>query len=304
MNELMQDPGIQAAVLPFIVAFVLVAVIRLGGGADWGARFATLALCAAILVAYWLLEGLPPFPPVASKQKLFYLALLAIALGLILDAGVAGRTAIKSAAAFYPLVAVLWLGQPKIMNSLSVELVLLLLFLWVGAVVSLWLLEYATQTGHLRVNEAAAKGGLNAPTLLMLAAFASAIISFLGAFIGLAQISVAIGASLAAYMVLNYLIFVVTGRSLYFGAMGVVGIGGTWIAGVYVMALFGGKVNTVALAILVVVFIADLFARRLRVGGGVGARVIEPIVYGVVVAIPALVAAVVAYLSYAPQSGY
>ncbi len=304
MTELLQDPAIQAGVLPFAIALVAVVVIRFGGGRTIGARFAPLAVCFAFVAVYAVLEGAPPFPPVASKQKLAYLAAIAIVLGFLLDAFRAETTAVRAVAAFFPLGAVLWLAERQLFGSPSVDFILLLLALWLAAVLSLWLLEFAARTEHLRIDDAAEKGGLDAPTVMMVAAFAGGAVSLFGAFIGLAQLSVAIGAALGAFMLVNYLLYVISGRSLKFGAIGVVGIGGTWFAGVYVMTLFGGNVSKAALAILSLVFIADLFARHVRVGSGLGGRILLPVIYGAIVTLPALVAVGLAYVMRTPDPGY
>jgi hypothetical protein len=296
MSPLLQDPVVATIAAPFVVAFVLTVVIRIGGGGTAGPRFAALAPCVAILVAYWLLEGPPQFPPTDSVQRLGYLAALAIALGIVLEATAAGRTVIKSAAALYPLAALLWLAEPELMASLSVDLLLKLLLLWLEAVFGLWILEYATQTAHLRVNDPEAKGGLDAPTLLMVAALGAAAVAFVGALMGMARFSFGIAAALAGYMLFNYLHYVAGGRSLAFGAMGSIGIGGSFFAGVYVMALSDGEVSLAALGVLFLVFVGDMFGRRVRFGSGRGARLVEPFLYAAVVLVPAFVAAAVAYV--------
>ena len=301
---LLQDPAVATGGLPLVGAFVLAIVIRFGTGPTIGGRFAIFGVALVFLAALWLIEGPPPFPPVASKQKFIYIAGAAIAIGAVLDLAGASRTATKSFAALIPLAAVLWLAEPKLRAGVDVELVLRLLAMWLAGVFGLWFLEYATQTEHLRANEAEAKGGLHAPLLLMVAALAAGAISFLGAFIGMAQVSVAIGAGLGGFMVANYLLFLATGRSLQFGAMGVVGLGATWFAAVYVMALYGGKVDTVALAVLFAVLVADLFARRVRLGRGIGARIVEPVAYGAIVVLPAIIAVGLAYAGYSPGPGY
>ncbi len=304
MTEMLQNPAVQGGVLPFAAAFVLVVVIRFGGGGTIGPRFAILAVCLSFAGAYWLLEGTPPLPPVSAKQKLAYLAAIAIVLGFLLDAYRAETTGVRAVTAFFPLGAVLWLAERKLFASPSVDFILLVLGLWLAAVLSLWLLEFAARTAHLRIDTPAERGPLDAATVLMVAAFAAGVISLFGAFIGLALVSVALGAGLGAFMLINYLHYLVAGRSLKFGAIGVVGLGCSWFAGIYVMALFGGDVSIGALAVLILVFIADLFARHIRVGSGLGGRILQPLLYGAAVALPALAAVGLAYITKTPDAGY
>jgi hypothetical protein len=303
VDDLLQNPAVQVGLLPFAVAFVLVVAIRFGGGARLGPRFAMLGPCVALVAAYWVLEGQPPFPPVGSMQKLPYLIVLAIGAGVALDAAGAGRTTVKGVAALFTAATVLWLAQRKLLAGPDIAFILRLLVLWVAGVVTLWLLEHAAQTATLRGENAEAKGGLNAPALLMVAAFATAAVSLFGGFSGMALLTVAIGAALGAFVLVGYLLFVFSGRTLAFGAMGVIGLGGAWISGIYVAALFGGDVDKVALAVLAAVFVADLFARRVRLGDGAGARITEPLLYGIIIILPAAVAAGLAFASYNSDPG-
>ena len=303
MDDLLQDPTVQVGLLPFAVAFVLVVAVRFGGGGWVGPRFAVLGPCIALLAAYWVLEGLPPLPPVGSMQKLPYLFVLAVVAGFALDAAGAGRTAVRGVAVLFVSIAVLWLAQRKLFAGPDISFILRLLVLWVAGVVLLWLLEFAAHTSTLRGESAAAKGGLHAPALLMVTAFATAAVAFFGAFSGMALLTVAIGAALGAFVLVAYLLFVASGRTMAFGAMGVIGLGGAWISGIYVAALYGGNVDKVALAVLAAIFVADLFARRVRLGAGVGARIVEPLLYGAIIILPAVVAAGLAFASYDTSPG-
>ena len=268
-----------------------------------------LGPCAAFLAAYWLMEGPPPFPPVGSMQKLPYLIALAVVAGVALDAAGAGRTAVKAMAALLPTVAILWLAERTLLAGPDVFFVLRLLVLWLAGVIVLWLLENAARTPATRGDHAVAgaateaKGGLHAAALLMVAVFATAAVSFFGAFSGMALLIIPIGAGLGAFVLVAYLLFVASGRTMAFGAIGVIGLGGTWLSGIYVAALYGGNVDKVALAMLAAIFVADLFARRVRLGAGIGARIFEPLLYGVIIILPAVAAAGLAFASYDTSPG-
>ena len=304
MDDLLQNPAVQVGLLPFAVALVLVIVIRFGGGARLGSRFAALGPCIALLTAYWILEGQPPFPPVGSMQKLPYLVVLAVIVGVVLDAAGAGRTAVRGTAVLFVTVAILWIAQRKLLAGPDVAFILRVLVLWIAGVVVLWLLEHAAQTATLRGENAEAKGGLHASALLMVAAFATAAVCFFGGFSGMALVTAPLGAALGAFVLVAYLLFVAGGRTMAFGAMGVIGLGGAWMSGIYVAALFGGDVDKAALAVVAAIIIADLFARRIRLGDGVGARIAEPLLYGAIIILPALAAGGLAFVGYNTNQAY
>jgi len=84
-SSLIQNPVFQTVVAPFTVALILAAVLRLVGGSGCGAAIMGIAIAVGFLVGYGLFEGVPSFPPLASKQKVFYLAALGGLVGLALD---------------------------------------------------------------------------------------------------------------------------------------------------------------------------------------------------------------------------
>jgi len=304
MEGLLQDPAVQGGVLPFIFGLVFVFAFRGLGGAPGGRRWAILGAALAFLPAYLILEGVAPFPPVASKQKLMYLAIVAIALGFVLEIGVAGRVAVRVLAALYAAGALAWLAANTLSRGPSTMDWIELAVLWVAGTLVLWFLDQAARPDGGDRDDESTRGGVHAPSLLLVAALAGGAVSLLGAFIGFAQLSIAIGAIFGAFMLVNYVGYVRTGQTLGFGPIGVLGAGGAWLAGVYIAALFGGDVDPWALGCLALIFPADQIARRLSVGPSVGGRAMEPLIYGVIVAIPAIAAVIVAAQNMPAQSGY
>ena len=69
----------RTAIIPFAVAFLASLFIRVGGG-KIGQRIAALGLGIGFFVAYWLIDGIPSFPPPATKHKVFYVAAICLAL--------------------------------------------------------------------------------------------------------------------------------------------------------------------------------------------------------------------------------
>ena len=301
MEGFWQSPEVQGGVIPFAIALVLALAIRLGAGRTWGPRLAVLGAALGFLAAYWLLESVT-WPAVSSKQKVFWLAALAVVLGVLLELGGGRRGTTLVAGHIFPLVALLWLAWRQIERGPSSDLLIILVVLYVASLVVLWMLVSAMASHD---HEARYGGGhINAAALLLLGGFAAGAISLFGAEIGMAQLSVAIGAVLGGVLLPSYLMYLSRGEALKFGPIGIIGVGGAWLTCVYVMVLFGSSVSFIALAVLLLTFLLTIVARRIRVGESAAARLLEPLLFGAIVAIPAVAAVVYVVLTAEPETGY
>lgn len=81
-----------------------------------------------------------------------------------------------------------------------------------------------------------------------------------------------------------------------FGATGAFGAAGVLIILADVMALFAGQVNRWAFLLVVLVFAADLVVRRIALEAR-WARWLNPVLYGALVALPAVAAVMVAIVT-------
>ena len=77
------SPFVAAVVLPFGVALVLFAGGRFAPPLRQSASWAALCAAAGFLAGYVALEGWPPLVPIASKQKIFAIALLSAAIASV-----------------------------------------------------------------------------------------------------------------------------------------------------------------------------------------------------------------------------
>ncbi len=115
----MDDPVVQAIGVPLTIALVAVA-----SAAVLPARGRSLvlgfSLCAAPLVAWCLLEGVPQFPPVQGKHKAVYLAGAAGTLGLALEAVRAGALARWLGIVGWTAAALLWIGWRRWLGGADV----------------------------------------------------------------------------------------------------------------------------------------------------------------------------------------
>lgn len=158
------------------------------------ARLSRPAWLVALLAIYWLLEGLPPFPPIAAKQKLFYLiVLLAVPAALAPRLGAVGWALLSTAlmsAAFVWLGINKFAGGPALVTFLPVAGVALLLIS--GA-------SFIPQDGSRHA-------GFAAPLAILAMALAGAALALVGAFIGLAQLLGATAALIGGYLAPRYLL--------------------------------------------------------------------------------------------------
>jgi len=296
-----QSPEVQGGAIPFGAALLLCLMVRLAGGREHGARLAVVAVPLGFLLAYILLEPVA-WPAVASKQKVFYIALLALVIGLAAAVRGARRSTAVAAAAIFAVASLIWLAIRRLSGEPGFGDLATLVVLLLVSIVLVWRLLAAEAATPDEPDES--RGSIHAPAMLLLLAFAAGLISLAGAFIGMAQLAIALGAVLGGFLLVSYVSYVRSGQALRFGPLGALAAGGAWLACLYVMVLFAGAVSRPALAILLVAFLADPLARRIRFSQGKTARMIEPILYGAIVALPAIAGVVYAFSMADSEPGY
>ena len=296
--NLLGDPVGQMAIVPFAVASALTLIVRLAGGAGLGHRLAALGIGAGVIVAYYLIHnGIPAFPPPATNQKVFYVMAAGLALGLIIDIAGLTRAGGHLIAFVLPAGALYWLRQNQIAAGPSGALVATLAALFPISVVVYW-------------RQAASARGSDAPEASSAALFPA--IQVLAVAIGfgglgildvpasLGMLGFALAAATGGYLLVSYLAHLLSGRALGYGAIGAFGAGGVWLALSYA-AVFAADapVKLVLLGVVALAFLADFGARpiALSVASGTLARLVQPLVYGIVVGIPP--AAALAYAWFA-----
>jgi hypothetical protein len=70
MSDLIANPVVQAAVIPFFGSLLLAGLMALSGIGQ--GRLAGLAVLAGFLSAYIIIFDFPPLLPKSSGQKIFY----------------------------------------------------------------------------------------------------------------------------------------------------------------------------------------------------------------------------------------
>ena len=137
-GSLIHNPVFQTVLAPFTVALILAAVLRLAGGRGRGAAVMGIAIAVGFLVGYGLFEGVPSFPPLASKQKVFYLAVLGGLVGLALDLIRRSATLKWAAIILFPAVCLVWLAWRQLLAGPELGLLVHLALVWAGFTLVLW----------------------------------------------------------------------------------------------------------------------------------------------------------------------
>lgn len=252
------------------------------------------AAAIAFLVVYVVVEGVPAFPAAGAKQKVFFLGVVGLVLGLLLD--VRDRSAVveRIAIVAFPAAGLLWMAQRLLSFGIELEVLLPLVLLWAGSTVILWRLS---QTGE--------QGGVMVPGVqVLVASIGVSVVALIGASASIAQLAGGLAASMGGVLLFAFAALVVFGSRYGFGALGTLGAGGALLALSYVLVLFTEDVSLWALAILSLIFLTDLVPFKLRFGGAAMRRALQPVAATIVAAIPAAIAIAVAVLTGEDASPY
>ncbi len=300
MERLLQDPIVLGIVVPFVVSFVLSAVLRLALGPIMGPRYAVAAVGLAFLMTYWVVLGIPMFPPQASIQKVFYLAGLAWVVGLIIDVTRTERAMGHLLSYVFPLMALLWLGWRLITGGASAGDVTAMIVLYAAAILVFWRVAATARSADVETDS---RHALSPVILVMVAALASGLIALNGASASLAQLALALSLAAGGHLLWHYIAYMRQGPPFIFGATGAFGAAGILLVLIDVMTLFVGRVSRWALLIVALVFVADVVVRRIAFEGS-WARWLNPVLYGALVALPAIAAVAVATMTADPGGDY
>ena len=110
MNEILANPGVQAGVVPFIVAFVLAGVLSRTGG------WAGLGVLAGLLILIMLTTGIQ-FDPLTSTRKIILMILVVACLGGILNVIKPDTRRFQPAFFLSALAAMLWMLWPYLIRQ-------------------------------------------------------------------------------------------------------------------------------------------------------------------------------------------
>ncbi len=225
--------------LPFGLAAALTAAAGLWLGSRRSLPLLGLAQTIGFLAAYGALLGLPAWPPVMARDKVACVAAIGLLLGILLPLLPRFADALQTVLLAWPVAIVVWLAARAPLGAPT---------LVIAAVLVLF--------GAAMIGPLAGARQKNPRRALMLlcGVLGLAVLADFGRELTLAELALALAASLAGVLV--------AGRSLALTNGSLVGPTGTALALAGTLALFGGA-SRIALLLLMLVFAADRFARRL-----------------------------------------
>ncbi|TGQ68320.1 MAG: hypothetical protein E5V49_16025 [Mesorhizobium sp.] len=292
MSAILGNAMVITAALPLLLGIVLALLSRFAVAAS--SPVLTLLWAALLLFFYCDTLGPPVMPPVAASQKLIYLAFAGIFIGLLPERILAGRTA--SALAVVALAtAFLWLGWRRIAGgSLDMPMIAAL------AVALLALIGAAMLTAQPSSPSLSAEEPFLAPAAALSLSLSGAIVSVLGASIVTGQLLGSLAALTGGWCLVQYL------ATLRGGAAS------AWSKGVEFLLLFAAatvliqiallapKANPLALILSSLPPLAAVLMRGRLQGLLPGARSLRPLIAGLLIALPAMLAIVTAIV-WAPH---
>ncbi len=272
--------ALNTVVLPFAFGLALALAGRFGSKGMLGA--AVLVLSAA----YVLLEGLPGFPPVASKQKVLYLFALAAGVALV-SRFIPPRAKVLLVALTggFLLGAAVWLGINKFASGGVMASAFVLAPIVAGAFGSTGLHRSARQP-------------LLWPLALVCLAIGAALLSAFGAFVGFAQVAGACAALIGAYALVRY-ILLLAGREAGFAILSTTATTFLTVSVtsvVILIALFAPTISqagvvVVSLTLILPVFVPDFASQP---------RALVPVLQGLILALPTIGAVPLALMIHQP----
>lgn len=250
-----------AALLPLLAAGILTG----GIGGMIGVRAAGCAIALAFVIAHLSILGWPPLPPRASLQKIIYIALIGLLLGVVLDFLI-DRMPVRPVALVWPGVILAWLGWQQLLGIELLDLARLVLLWFAGAFIFDRLLAF-------RAIE------IIAPTMVLVAGIGMSAVAFIGAAASLSQLAAAVAAATAGFLLWNWpkQRYPFSMTALFGAASALFGVGAA-------IVLFT-RASSLALAILLGIFAAGFIRARLPLADR---PVWGPIAFGIIVMIPML----------------
>jgi hypothetical protein len=134
---MLENPIALAALICFLLGSVLSGLVRIVRRSAVASTVLPIIFLASYVVTY---QQVPPFPPVGSTNKIFYIVVAATLAGLVLD--LLPRTANyrRLLAVIMPLLIVGWIGFPRFAKP-DIELIATVFGLSLGGIALLWRLD-------------------------------------------------------------------------------------------------------------------------------------------------------------------
>lgn len=275
MDELLSEALIKGVAIPVAVALLLTGAILFGLGRNKGMQAAGVSIGIAFMVGYTLLLSWPAFPPTSSGQKIVYLVLAGSILGFLIDLLKGGQSLKMIVVIVWPAAIITWLGWRQVTN-LSLGTAIPLALLWLAGI---FLFE--------RLSASLGKVNSDGSVTSLAAAIGASLVALIGASGSIAQLYGAAAGATGGFLLWNW-----PRARFSFGYAALMGGGGTLFALATTLTLFSDA-SRLALAFILLVFIAPIVARRLPIKES---PALTPITIGLVAIAPVAVAIAIAII--------
>jgi hypothetical protein len=287
MDVLAENPFVEAAAFPLLVGIALGLILKLPLPARPLA--ATVLVAAASFVLAGTVFGAPAWPPSSATQKFFYILSLGTVAGLGAEWSLRRPAALIVTTTLLIAAAFAWLAAGRLrIEGVAAPVI-------VAAIVGALLAAGIIFTMRARVEKAPLEHHpFLVPAAVLVVAASTAIVSMVGAFLGMAQFLGGIAALMGGYCLVGYAALVLGrgpvmewGPGTDFLLLYVAG------AGVILTALLAPEANPSALVILVL-----SLAGPALIAGPLGRflpahRLLRPLAAGFMIAIPSIIAVLV-----------
>lgn len=265
--------------VPVVATALAAALIWVVSRRTDATRTAALAVPVGLIAGYAVVPGWSWAPPIHAMDKLVWLALGGALLGLAIDLGTRGRIAPAVAALVWPAAGMAWIGGPMLLSGEGASMYP---FGEVSLVLGL-LLARLSQLSNDR---------LQGPVTAAVIAAGIACLGLVSGEPGLAAIGLPLAAALSGWLLCNW-----PRRRFAFGAAGLLGGPGIALVLAGDAALLTGVNATLVLLVLSAVLIQPAVPAVTARVPWLAGQAVRPLVTALVLAFPAAVAVLLAWLS-------
>lgn len=244
MDDLVTEVLIKGVAIPIAVAVFCTLFFRFCFGHSWGNRIANASIGIAALVGFTLLFTWPDFPPKSAGQKLVFITLAGLVIGLIIDLLKTPMIFKYLAIILWPASIIGWLGWRQV-TALNFESGLTLGLLFVAAI---FMFDRLANSGARTSN---------ASVVLLVACLGASALALIGASGSLSQKYAILAASAGGFLLCNW----PTPR-FNFGTVALMAGGGAFLALTTSVVLFS-EIHLYSFALIVLVFLAPIGAQKL-----------------------------------------
>ena len=272
MEEIILQTLIRGVGLPLAAAIAVTGILRFALGADVGRAVAGGAIAIAFLASFAAVQSWPDFPPRSSGQKLPYIVLFGVVIGLALDA-LRAETFRAAAVVVWPAVIVGWIGWRQLTGLGAADLATLAVVFAAGVII-------------LHRLHAHREGPPFAAVTILAASVGTAAIAFMGGAASIALVLGILAAATGGFLLWNW-----PKPRMPFGAAALMGAGGAYVT-IFTTGILFTETSRIALALMALVFLVPLTMRNFRM---VNRPAIGPLVIGAVSIVPVAIGVAIAF---------